>query len=333
MTNDTFKENKTSEEFTEGARQLAGCFIIVMFAKIVLGLKATYVFGQLVTNIQKMFIKTLAYISLLVFSILFFSAIFLAKYYGLWPWNAQFEDTAVYLFHAMLGNWNTTDFDVDLHDYDPMIVLYIFLLLSTIIMMNLFVAILTDIYGNLQTESTKIHREIMLVLGQHFSLDDKLASMNIVPPFNFILPLILPSYIFGLKKALTWELWVIRVCYSTFAIPLAAAVVTAINLLLLLPAFGYGILRFWQKKQWKKLGLWLLVGLPRLLWYCMKDIWYACKRVAMLPTHDMIHRTVLREDDKLPTELDIDDLENFNPDTNISTGPTPSLEDATQSIL
>lgn len=96
-----------------------------------------------------MLLKTLAYIALLVFSILFFSAIFIAKFYNEWPWNTKFENTFVYMMNAMIGNWSTADFEIDDYGYGPLILLYIFCLLTTIIMLNLFVAILSDIYGKL----------------------------------------------------------------------------------------------------------------------------------------------------------------------------------------
>jgi hypothetical protein len=75
----------------------------------------------------------------------------------MWVWNVTIEDTGLYLFHAMLGNWNSTDFDPMIYKNDePVILLYIFLLLANVVMLNLFIAVLSDIYSTFKYDS-KVH--------------------------------------------------------------------------------------------------------------------------------------------------------------------------------
>ena len=84
----------------------------------------------------------------------------------------------------------------------------------------------------------------MLKLGQHFGLEDRLVMLNVVPPFSILLPLIVPLYVFGLRKAMVLELRLFQLAWSIIIVPISAVQVTIINSLLLIPAFIYGIIHF-----------------------------------------------------------------------------------------
>jgi hypothetical protein len=148
------KKDMTGEELLNTSKHLLGSSLFCITIKIVIQLKGTQLFGPLVQSIQMMLLKAVIFISLLGFVIIFFSSIFLARFFGYWYWNTKMEDTSVYLFHSMLGNYNTTDFNLAVYDdYETVIVFYLFLITTTIIMLNLFIAVLSDIYANFKYES------------------------------------------------------------------------------------------------------------------------------------------------------------------------------------
>ena len=56
------------------------------------------------------------------------------------------EDIQITLGHAMLGNYNTTDVNISVYDYKPALIFYIYMFITAIIMLNLLIALLGDIY-------------------------------------------------------------------------------------------------------------------------------------------------------------------------------------------
>lgn len=63
------------------------------------------------------------------------------------------EDIQITLGHAMLGNYNTTDVNIKVYDYKPALVFYIYMFITAIIMLNLLIALLGDIYVQISENS------------------------------------------------------------------------------------------------------------------------------------------------------------------------------------
>ena len=54
----------------------------------------------------------------------------------------------------MLGNYNETDFEFQIYDYEPALVFYLYLFITAIIMLNLLIAVLRDIYEEINKKTT-----------------------------------------------------------------------------------------------------------------------------------------------------------------------------------
>ena len=63
------------------------------------------------------------------------------------------EDIQITLGHAMLGNYNTTAVNIKVYDYKPALVFYIYMFITAIIMLNLLIALLGDIYVQISENS------------------------------------------------------------------------------------------------------------------------------------------------------------------------------------
>ena len=94
--------------------------------RILLALRSTDLFGQVIKNLYLMIIKTISFALLLILSVVAFGAYIFVTMLGKYPWTAKFGTTWSYLVDSMLGNYEAEDWTVEVAGWQGLITFILF---------------------------------------------------------------------------------------------------------------------------------------------------------------------------------------------------------------
>ena len=69
-------------------------------------------YGPVVRNLKFMVIEMIGFAIFIIFVVIAFSSYLFTTKICDWPWSCRIKNIIPYLFNAMLGNYNSGDFDV-----------------------------------------------------------------------------------------------------------------------------------------------------------------------------------------------------------------------------
>jgi len=86
---------------------------------------------------------------------------------------------------------------------------------------------------------------------------------------------------------------VIRCFYLLLLLPVCMVAIMALNLLLIIPAFFWVIAYYTRMGQGKNLLKWLALGMPRFMWFIVKDTLRFVLICAEPPSKDLLYKRKL----------------------------------------
>ena len=152
--------------------------------------------------------------------------------------------TLTTLFSACLGNFDYTIFDSaqEVSPYVGYIFLTIFLLFTMIMLMNFLIAILSNIYANLNDVQIGLYLRKVLYLRQRSNYDERFSSIiYALPPMNIISFMLLPLIAYFKSPKLNNLI----LLFQYIPVWVTAIIIFIIFSILILP-LAYGLLIFYK---------------------------------------------------------------------------------------
>jgi hypothetical protein len=230
-------------------------------------------FGVLVRTIRSMIVRTLGFSLILGMILYMFSSIFLLRNYKQTSDSQGVKEALFYFFCMMLGNFDPQQIS-DSTDQWMMPLVVVFIVMVTVIILNLLVAILNSMYESTQEGQQVEFRYILLEYVSCNLPSEQYRLLNCsIPPFSIIsLPLIPFMYTSHAAFVSTVAL---KVQYVCFILPFLLILFLVLSLIALPPAYllrlyrgGQSItnayeeegqphpVRFWPTVRWLLLGPW-----------------------------------------------------------------------------
>lgn len=172
-----------------------------------------------------------------------------------------------------------------------------YLMISNIVLLNLLIAIISNVYETLVLKVDSQHRNVVISYTEKYNWHEKYGFLIFIPsPISFFLLLISPFIIFS-KNPQRWNNAICKFLFLIYAIPLFFAFVI-VNLIYFIPLYVKGFLIYSvihvptkaQKPQsetivyksrikksklalrkFLRVILWLWAGIPLILWAMIRD--------------------------------------------------------------
>lgn len=210
-------------------------WIIGVWLHIVLQLEFTEWFGVVVKTVKAMIIKTLGFSLLLGIVIYVYAAIYMMRNYQVYTETANIQSSIFYFFNMMLGNYDPA---VMYEPYDswamPMAVT--FCIITSIILLNFLIAMLSQLYDSNKASQVLEYRRI---LSRFIALNLPSAKFRLlncsVSPFSLISVLFMPLMFTSLARHASTL--IVRTTYLVFFLPINLIVFVVSSLVLILPAY------------------------------------------------------------------------------------------------
>ncbi|OMJ88668.1 hypothetical protein SteCoe_9369 [Stentor coeruleus] len=203
-----------------------------------------------------------------------------------------------------------------------------YLMISNVVLLNLLIAIISNVYETLVVKVDSQHRNIMISYTEKYTWDKKYGFLIFIPsPISFFLLLVSPFIIFS-KNPERWNNTICKFLFLIYAIPLFFGFVI-INIIYFIPLYVKGFLIYsvihttsapaksqnetiFYKSRIKKSKIalnkflkaifWLWAGIPLILWAMLRD----CFDFWVLLYKDSINEVVSDDSsDKYGTIVDL----------------------------
>jgi len=208
--------------------------------------------------------------------------------------SSQFRDfstTIITLVGGFMNNFDTENFDTPIYHTFGSISLMIYICVSGVLLINLLIALLSNVYENLNVLVDASHRSVLISFYRKYRWDEENGYMIfLTTPINVVNFLVLPfSFCFtkGNKKKLFND-YVCRVYYLLFYFPLIFIIFIFYSLIIvpicyikgIICAFGYFVnLKMTKILKIVKIFKWILWGFYYLMFVYIRDIYYMLKSI------------------------------------------------------
>ena len=201
--------------------------IALQFSRLVFSLQVSKTFGPMVKILASMLLNVAIFMLLFAALFLIFNAIGQLVFQELDGFSSPIQ-TAITLFSACLGNFDYNIFNklTVVSPYFGHIFMTIFLIFTMIMLLNFLIAILSNIYANLNDVQIGLYLRKVLFLRQRCGYDNRYSSMiYAIPPLNIIVFLLIPFIVYWNSKKLN------RFLLSFMYIPICLTAVVLFTLL------------------------------------------------------------------------------------------------------
>jgi hypothetical protein len=278
-------------------------------------------FGVVVVTLKAMLLQTVGFSVLLGFIIYCYSSIYLMRNYQSTPQAVDIQSSLFYYFNIMLGSYDPKEVSGSWDSWaEPTTVSFI--ILTSIVMLNFLVAILTHIHERNQQALKSEHRKILLKSAQlAVATPRNQLIVCAIPPLSVLIlpltPLLFTRY--GARiSAIT-----LKSLYCILFAPVLAVVFLGLSLLLVPITYISQLCRYYRKGN---CAIWLVLGLPLLLKQAFIDLYLFLSHITTQPDISLLTRDTVRSDCTLPS-LSQDSLQSDSNCSLLSTAEIPTLVD------
>ena len=215
----------------------------IQLTRLVFSLQVTKTFGPMIKILGSMLVSVAIFMLLFTVLFLIFAVIGLQLFLDLDAF-ISIKMTWITLFSASLGNFDYTIFNsaTIVPPFVGYIYLTTFLIFIAIMLLNFLVAILSNIYAQLNDVQIGLYLRKVIYLRQKYDYDEKFSwIISALPPLNILSFLLLPIIIF--KRSIVLNHMILVIEYIPVII--TAVVIFLISTLVTLP-ISYGLLIFYK---------------------------------------------------------------------------------------
>lgn len=245
--------------------------------------------GPLIRMISLLSLQTAKYLVVYALYIICFSAIFTEIFYNDSEQFTSFSKTITTLFGGFINNLNTFDFDK--YSYFGAIMLLFYVTLSGIMLVNLLIALLSNVYRALSIEVDASHRSVLISFNRRYKWNKEYGFLILLTtPFNIINFFVLPIF-FLLRRKYSLRhlnLKISKIYFLIFYFPFMILLSVIYNLCLIPLAYLKGIIySFVNEKNHKSdfcqkvlnFFKWIFFGVLFLFYILLRDVYFMCSSV------------------------------------------------------
>ncbi len=199
--------------------------------------------GPLIRMISLLSLKTLKYLLVYAIYLAGFSTIFVSLFYRDSVLFSSFKDSIFNLFGGFINNFNVFEFKN--YKFLGAIITVFYVTLSGMMLTNLLIASLTNVYKSLSYYVDVSHRSVLITYYRRYKWDEDYGFLILLStPFNFINIFFLPAYLFLSKRFSKEKLnkVICRIYFILFYFPAILMMSFLYNLILLPVIYFKGIL-------------------------------------------------------------------------------------------
>lgn len=199
--------------------------------------------GPLIRMISLLSLQTAKYLIVYALYITGFAGIFTAIFYRDSEQFSSFSLSFTTLFGGFINNLNAFDF-LDYHVFGP-IMLFIYVTLSGIMLINLLIASLSNVYKTLNLVVEASHRSVLISYYRRYKWDSNYGFMIfLTTPLNIINILVIPIFLVLSKKFSVEKLnnKICKVYYIIFYFPIMFLLSLILNIFLMPICYIKGII-------------------------------------------------------------------------------------------
>jgi len=244
--------------------------------------------GPLIRMIYLMSILLMKHLLIFGLFITCTAAIFTAIFYKKSSQFRDFSTTIITLIGAFMYKFDTENFNTSVSKTFGSISIIIFVCISGVLLINLLIAMLSNVYENLSVLVDASHRSVLISLYRKYKWDEENGYLIFLyTPFNVLNILVMPfSFCFNDKKKFNSA--ICNVYFFIFYFPYMF-ITLAFYLFLIIP-FCYlkGVinviryqlnLRITKMAKFMKILKWILFGYYYLIYIYLRDIYYVVKTI------------------------------------------------------
>jgi len=240
--------------------------------------------GPLIRMIYLLGIQTMKYLVVYALYIACFSAVFTSIFYRVSDQFSSFSITLTTLFGGFINNLNAFEFRND--QILGAILLIFYVTLSGIILINLLIALLSNIYRSLSLEVDASHRSVLITYFRRYKWNKQYGFLLfLTTPLNFVNFIALPFF-FLFRKKYSMEILstkISKILYLIFYFPLMLILSIFYNIILLPICYLKGIINVLVYERQSKTNFlfklysfikWLIFAPIFLVYILIRDIYY-----------------------------------------------------------
>ena len=254
--------------------------------KVLFLLRLTRTFGPLIKIIFAMVEQLMTFCVIWFVQIIFFACVAMMIFGEMKVYN-NFIDSVILLLESSLGQWDMNMYDgLSLGKYVGVIFHCFFLLMNLVMLLNLIIAILSNVYDTYQPKSLALYYDGVIESIPMFKYNKEYGSLICgQPPFNaLVFPFIWAySYMDGTEKTRRYNQLLLNILYFPIAVALIGIFIAG-NLAMLPFAYIWSILHkiniFFKDMQRSKLEMtlellfFIIVGPVFLFISQFRDLFY-----------------------------------------------------------
>jgi len=251
--------------------------------------------GPLIRMIYLMTILLLKYLLIFGLYITCSAAIFTALFNKHSEQFRDFSTTIVTLIGGFMNNFNTGEFENTIYYTIRSISIIIYICISGVLLINLLIALLSNVYENLNVLVDASHRSVLIYFYRKYRWDDENGYMIfLTTPLNIINFFVYP-FSFFLAKGKNKKIFndvICRIYYSLFYFPLIFIIFAFYSLIIMNICYIKGIvysigyvanLKMRKLLKFLKILKWVLCGWYYLIFVYFRDILLMLKTIFSKP--------------------------------------------------
>ena len=264
--------------------------IILSINDVFVWLRVTGIFltfkdvGPLIRMVYLLSITSAVYLVVFALFVACSTAIYTAIFYSASDQYAQFSVTVTTIFGMFINNLNAFDFDY--YKYFGAFATLLFVTLSGLMLINLLIAMLSNVYSSFSNEVDAAHRSVLIGIFRRYKWNRNYGYlMFLTTPLNILNFLFLPFHIFCKKS---FNDIACRTYFLLCYLPIIM-LIQFFYLIFLLPlSYLKGIVYMFYHQYYTKNNLfikvygifkWVIAGLPFLLFVVFRDFMLELKTV------------------------------------------------------
>lgn len=244
--------------------------------------------GPLIRMIYLMSVLLLKHLIIFGLFITCSAAIFTAVFYKKSSQFQDFSTTIITLFGGFVNNFDTQNFSSEISRTFGAISIIIFVCISGVLLINLLIAMLSNVYENLCVLVDASHRSVLISLYRKYKWDEENGYLIFLyTPFNILNLFVIPfSFCFKDKKR--FNLVVCRIYYFLFYFQILFFILASYSFLIIPFCYLKGVvnvikyqlkLRITKLLKIIKILKWIFLGLFFILWIYLRDIYFVLKTI------------------------------------------------------
>jgi hypothetical protein len=261
---------------------------VLVWGKIVTVLLTFKDMGPLLRMIYLMVILLLKHLLIFGFFITCSAAIFTSIFHEKSSQFKDFSTTIISLFGGFVNNFDTSNFQEGYYKTFGSLSIIIFVCISGVLLINLLIGMLSNVYGKLNAVVDASHRSVLISMHRKYKWDEENGYLIfLTTPLNVINFLVIPfSFFFKDKKK--FNTIICRIYFSLFYFPFILFFILIYSLIILPVCYIKGIfnaiiyhlnLKIKKLVKFFKVIKWVFFGLFYLVYIYFRDIFFISKTI------------------------------------------------------